>query len=67
MRQMVLSFGTKAVSFNSIKIIIVPQCALIIEALFAEAGATPGLFQNFFVSDETAAKMIQYETISEAS
>lgn len=36
----------------------VPQCALAIENLFKEAGFAEGIFKNFFLSNDDAAKLI---------
>jgi succinate-semialdehyde dehydrogenase/glutarate-semialdehyde dehydrogenase len=36
----------------------VPQCALALEALFHDAGAPEGVFQNLFIEVEVAAKVI---------
>lgn len=40
-----------------------PRCAVAIELLLAEAGAAPGVFQNLFVSNEEAARVIAHPAI----
>ncbi len=36
----------------------VPQCALAIQQLFDEAGITPNIFRNYFLTNEDAGKLI---------
>jgi succinate-semialdehyde dehydrogenase/glutarate-semialdehyde dehydrogenase len=44
-----------------------PQCAEAITALFSEAGAPSGLFQNLFLSNEQAASVLQDRRVACAS
>jgi succinate-semialdehyde dehydrogenase/glutarate-semialdehyde dehydrogenase len=42
----------------------VPQCALAIQQLFADAGIPDGVFRNYFLSNDDAAKLIAHPLIA---